>query len=77
MEPLLRAINLSQSVGRLSRLQDLSFQGQPGEVVGLRAGGVEIVAGPEVRSHVALGEVAGTRFHAGDAGLATAIILRR
>ncbi len=35
MEPLLRAIKLSQSMGRLSRIQDLSFEILPGEVVGL------------------------------------------
>ena len=35
MEPLLRAVNLSQSVGRLSRVHDLSFEVRPGEVVGL------------------------------------------
>ena len=35
MEPLLRAIKLSQYVGRLSRIQNLSFDILPGEVVGL------------------------------------------
>lgn len=35
MEPLLRAINLSRSMGRLSRIQGLSFEIQAGEVVGL------------------------------------------
>ena len=35
MGPLLKAIRLSQAVGRLSRIQDLTFEVQPGEVVGL------------------------------------------
>ncbi len=35
MEPLLKASRLSQSMGRLSRLVDLSFEVREGEVVGL------------------------------------------
>ena len=35
MEPLLKAIKLSQSMGRLSRLRELSLDVQQGEVVGL------------------------------------------
>lgn len=35
MEPLLKASKLSYSMGRLSRLTDLSFELRPGEVIGL------------------------------------------
>jgi signal transduction histidine kinase len=35
VEPLLKAIKLSQNMGRLSRLRELSFEVQQGEVVGL------------------------------------------
>jgi signal transduction histidine kinase len=35
MEPLLKAVNLTQSVGRLSRLQNLTFEVGAGEIVGL------------------------------------------